>query len=100
MTRDYGIYDLHLNLVDAMNDNDEILEGVAIPSSDLTSFLIDFRKICAKYGVSYEELLENDWETDSSAGAAANLYWKAESGSKVSDTLTIEPTAASSERGL
>lgn len=99
MGRDYGIYDLHLNLVDALNDNDEILEGVAIPSSDLTSFLIDFRKLCAKYGVSYEELLENDYETDSSAAAASNLSMAAERGVKVEDTLEIEPTAASSERG-
>ena len=97
---DYSEYDLHLNLVDALNDGDEIIEGVAIRNEDLTSFLIDFRKLASKYGVSYEELLENDWETDSSAGAAANLYWKAERGQKVEDTLEIEPTAASSERGL
>ena len=95
---DYSQYDLHLNLVDVMNTNDEIIEGVAIRSSDLTSFLIEYRKLCSKYGVSYEELLENDWQDDSSAEAASKLYWKAETGTKVGDTIEIEPTAASSER--
>ena len=98
MGKDYGIFDLHLHLVDALNDNDEILEGMAIPSSDLTSFLIDFRKLASKYGMSYEELLENDWKTDPSASAAAMLNKCAENGSKLDDTFEIKPTFARSER--
>ena len=81
-----------------MNLNDEIIEGVAIKSEDLTAFLMDYRQLCKRYGVLYEELLENDWENDSSADAAIRLQQKAEMGAKVGDTIELEPTAASSER--
>ncbi len=96
----YSEYDLHLVLADEMNLNDEIIEGVAIKSEDLTAFLMDYRQLCKRYGVLYEELLENDYEEDTSATAAANLYWKAERGVKVEDTVEIEPSAARSDKGL
>lgn len=57
----YAQYDMHLELIDAMDDNDDIIAGFAIRKEELASFLFDLKQLVARHGgVDYIELLEHD----------------------------------------
>lgn len=97
MTKDYGRYDLHLELVDAMDRDDEVLAGFAIPREDLTSFLFDLGALVKKYGVDYLELLDEDLG-DESLSAAIKADMAAGEGRRIGDALTVEPVEADSDQ--
>ena len=83
----YAQYDLHLNLVDAMDDSGDIITGFAIRSDELTSFLFDLKQLVARHGgVDYLELLDNDL-ADASVTAAVRTSMAAEATKGVDDTI-------------
>lgn len=85
----YAQYDMHLELVDAMRDDDsEIVEGWAIRSEDLSSFLFDLRQLVERYGVTYDELLDKDLE-DSSITSSVRTSRLGEGVPAIDDTIVV-----------
>lgn len=88
---EFAQYDQHYELVDPMRDDDsDIVEGWAIRSEDVASFLFDLRKLIARYGVTYDELVDADWQADSSLGAAVRSSMAGQGVEAIGDTIDIE----------
>ena len=76
MGKDYSEFNKHLILADPYlyEDEDEIEHGFAIRSEDMGSFMVEFRRLVDKYGVGFDELLDNDWDDDTSQNAYMKAY--------------------------